>query len=35
MLSEQTMDEWFVQKKGYKVNLFGIVDEGDALKGVH
>eukprot|EP00171_Calliarthron_tuberculosum_P002286 IDg2286t1 len=28
MQSEQTMNEWFSQKKGYDVNLFGIVDEG-------
>lgn len=28
MLCEQIMNEWFALKKGYYVNLFGIVDEG-------
>ena len=33
MLSEQTMHEWFAQKRGYEVNLFGIVDENSANNG--
>lgn len=33
ILSEQTMHEWFAQKKGFDVNLFGIVDEGAGDNG--
>jgi len=28
VFAEQTTNEWFAQKKGYVVNIFGIVDEG-------
>lgn len=28
MMSDQTMNEFFAEKKGYDVNLLGIVDEG-------
>jgi len=34
LLSEQTMNEWFAQKKGYDVNLFGILDEGTGANGM-
>lgn len=33
LLCRQTMNEWFAQKKGYDVNLFGIVDEGKGENG--
>jgi len=34
LLATQTMNERFSQKKGYDVNLFGIVDKGDGQKGM-
>lgn len=33
LLSEQTRDEWFSQKRCYEVNLFEIVDEGRGGNG--
>lgn len=34
LVSAQTTNEWFAQKKGYDVNLFGIVDEGSGTNGI-
>ena len=34
MLSDQTMNEWFSQKKGHDVNLFDIIDEGIGDSGL-
>lgn len=34
LLSQQAMNEFFSQKRGYDVNLFGIVDEGVDVSGI-
>ena len=32
MLCVQTMHEWFAEKRGNEVNLFGVFDEGQGEK---